>query len=149
MIIAVHALLYSEDASAVRRFFQDTLKLKFVDAGGGWPIFALPPTELAVHPTEGAHAPELYLVCADVEKTIDELRANGVEILRPISDQGWGRVTFIRIPGNIELGLYEPRHTLAVSLSRPSDKRSPRAKRKPTRAAARKTTRKGMKKKRR
>ena len=147
MIIAVHALLYSENAPAARRFFQDTLKLTFVDAGGGWPIFALPPTELAVHPIEGAHMPELYLVCDDVEKTVDELRANGVEILRPISDQGWGRVTFIRIPGDIELGLYEPRHKLAVSVSRPSDKRSTSMKRKPMRAA-RKTTRKGAKKKR-
>jgi hypothetical protein len=53
-----------------------------VDVGGGWPIFALPPTELAVHPIEDGHAPELYLVCEDVEKTVAELRTKGVEVLR-------------------------------------------------------------------
>jgi predicted enzyme related to lactoylglutathione lyase len=149
VIIAVHALLYSRAAEAARRFFRETLKLSFVDAGGGWPIFALPPTELAVHPTEDAHAPELYLVCDDVEKTVDEFRAQGVEIMRPITDQGWGRVTSIRIPGEIELGLYEPRHKLAVSLARPRGKRSTGATRKPARKATRKTVRKGAKKRRR
>jgi len=141
VIIAVHALLYSRNADAARRFFRETLRLKFVDAGGGWPIFALPPTELAVHPTEDAHSPELYLVCDDVEKAVDELRAQGVEILHPISDQGWGRVTSIRIPGEIELGLYEPRHKLAVSVSSRGARQSPR-KRKPARAAARKVGKK-------
>lgn len=117
MIIAVHALLYSRQAEAARTFLRDTLKLKFVDAGGGWPIFALPPTEIAVHPTDDAHPPELYLMCDDIEQTVAELRAKGVEILRPISNQGWGRVTAIRIADDVELGLYEPRHPLAVSVT--------------------------------
>ena len=116
MIIAVHALLYSRNADAARAFFQDTLELPSVDAGGGWPIFALPPSEIAVHPTESEHEPELYLVCDNVEKTVAELRVKGVEILKPVSDQGWGLVTSIRIPGNIELGLYEPRHKLAANV---------------------------------
>jgi predicted enzyme related to lactoylglutathione lyase len=137
MIIAVHALLYSKQADIARTFFRDTLKLKFVDAGGGWPIFALPPTELAVHPTADAHSPELYLVCDDVEKTVDEFRSKGVEILRPISDQGWGRVTSIRIPGNVELGLYEPRHTLAVTLGS-----APAAKKRKTKTLRQKTQKK-------
>ena len=130
MIIAVHALLYTRQAEIARTFFRDTLKLKSVDAGGGWPIFALPPTELAVHPSDGEQAPELYLVCDDVDRTVEELRAKGVEILRPISDQGWGRVTSIRIPGNVELGLYEPRHKLAVRPLRAAAKK----KRRPQRA---------------
>jgi catechol 2,3-dioxygenase-like lactoylglutathione lyase family enzyme len=127
MIIAVHALMYSKNADAARAFFRDTLKLKFVDAGGGWPIFALPPTEIAVHPTENEHAPELYLMCDDVQKTVAELRAKGVEILKPVEDQGYGLVTSIRIPGNIEFGLYEPRHKLAVSVKKAAASR-PRSK---------------------
>jgi len=137
VIIAVHALLYSRDADAARKFFQDTLKLEFVDAGGGWPIFALPPTEIAVHPTETAHDPELYLVCDDVEKTVVELRAKGVEILKPVSDQGWGLVTSIRIPGDIELGLYEPRHMLAAKVpkrARPARRATRKAKAKRSRS---------------
>lgn len=127
MIIAVHALVYSRNADAARAFFRDTLKLKFVDAGGGWPIFALPPAEIAVHPTDDGHAPELYLMCDDVNKTVAELRDRGVEILKPISDQGYGLVTSIRIPGDIELGLYEPRHKLAVSMKKAGRSR-PRSK---------------------
>lgn len=37
--------------------------------------------------------------------------------IRPISDQGWGLVTAARIPGGIELGLYEPRHATALALA--------------------------------
>ncbi len=81
--------------------------------------------EIAVHPTESEHQPELYLVCDDVEETVAELRVKGVEILKPVSDQGWGLVTSIRIPGNIELGLYEPSHTLAANVrKRTPDKRA-------------------------
>jgi catechol 2,3-dioxygenase-like lactoylglutathione lyase family enzyme len=126
MITAIHALLYSRDAEATRAFFRDILKFKSVDAGDGWLIFALPPAELGVHPTDTAHGPELHLLCDDVARTVAELEAMGVKATRPISDQGYGLVTSIRIPGGIEIGLYEPRHKTAVSLkaSRPKHARS-------------------------
>ena len=129
MITAVHALVYSKDADAGRRFFRDVLKLKSVDAGDGWLIFALPPTEIAVHPTDDAEAPvaTLHFMCDDIEKTVAELRAKGVEILKPVQDQGYGLVTSIRIPGNIEFGLYEPRHKMAVSVKKAGGSR-PRSK---------------------
>ena len=60
-----------------------------VDAGGGWLIFALPPAELAAHPGDGGGATELYLMCDDVEATIAQLEAKGVEPARPVSDEGW------------------------------------------------------------
>ena len=114
MIIAMHALVYSRDADSARAFLRDALKLNSVDAGGGWPIFAAPPTELAVHPIEHGHAPELYLICDEINSTIAELEAQGAKATHPVSDQGWGLVTTLRIPGDIEIGLYEPRHKLAV-----------------------------------
>ena len=81
-------------------------------------IFALPPAELAIHPDETGNAgTELYLMCDNVESTIDELRQKGVEIVRPVSDQRWGRVTAIRLPSGGELGLYEPRHATALALA--------------------------------
>jgi catechol 2,3-dioxygenase-like lactoylglutathione lyase family enzyme len=108
MITGAHTVLYSPDADALREFFRDVLGFPSVDAGGGWLIFGLPPSELAVHPGE-APGSELYLMCDDLEATMAELRAKGVE-LGPVSDQGWGRVTTIALPGGGELGLYEPRH---------------------------------------
>ena len=110
MINGVHALIYSADADADRAFIRDVLGLDFVDSGGGWLIFALPPAELAVHPHETGGAHELYLMCDDVHATVAELRAKGVEVVREVSDEGWGLLTAIRLPGGGELGLYEPRH---------------------------------------
>jgi catechol 2,3-dioxygenase-like lactoylglutathione lyase family enzyme len=118
MITGVHALVYSKAADDARRFFQDVLGLESVDAGRGWLIFAAPPMELAVHPTEDEPFHELYLMCDDVAKTVEELRAKGVRFSRGISDQGWGLVTSIRMSGGGELGLYQPRHPTAIALNR-------------------------------
>ena len=108
MITGAHTVLYSQDADALRAFFHDVLGFPSVDAGHGWLIFGLPPAELAAHPGEASRS-ELYLMCDDLEATMADLRAKGVE-LGPVSDQGWGRVTTIALPGGGELGLYEPRH---------------------------------------
>jgi hypothetical protein len=53
------------------------LGLSSVDAGGGWPIFGLPPSELAVHPTDGEPRDELYLIADDLYATVAELQARG------------------------------------------------------------------------
>ena len=109
MITAVHTLIYSDDAPATRAFFRDVLELESVDAGGGWLIFKLPPAEVACHPgDEGRH--ELYLMCDDVRATLEELRAKGVEPAGEVSDQGWGVLAHVEVPGMGRLGLYEPRH---------------------------------------
>ena len=110
VITGAHAIIYTRDAEADRAFFRDVLGFSSVDAGGGWLIFALPPAELAAHPTEEAGHHELYLMCDDVHATVDELAGNGVEFSRPISDEGFGLMTSIKLPGGGELGLYEPRH---------------------------------------
>ena len=62
MITGVHAILFSKDAEALRSLFGEVLSRPSVDAGGGWPIFSLPPAELAVHPDEDERH-ELYLMC--------------------------------------------------------------------------------------
>src|SRR5437867_5414790 len=77
MITALHALMYSRDASAARAFLKDVLKFKFVDAGDGWLIFAAPPTELAVHPANKPQGPELYFMCDQITTTVAELEAKG------------------------------------------------------------------------
>lgn len=115
VITGAHVIVYSRDADADRAFFRDVLEYPHVDAGGGWLIFKLPPGEVAVHPAESVGSQELYLMCDDVNATVEQLAAKGVSC-GPVSDQGWGLLTSIRLPGGGELGLYEPRHPKATEL---------------------------------
>jgi predicted enzyme related to lactoylglutathione lyase len=110
VITGVHALIFTRDADGVRAFFRDVLGFSSVDAGGGWLIFALPPAELGIHPTEEDGHHELYLMCEDIHATVEELMRKGVEFTRPISDEGFGMVTWAKVPGGGELALYEPKH---------------------------------------
>jgi predicted enzyme related to lactoylglutathione lyase len=115
VITGVHALIFADDADRVRTFVNDVLGWKSVDAGGGWLIFALPPAELGVHPTDGdAQRHELYLMCDDIAATVTELTRKGVEFTQPVKNEGFGLVTRLRVPGGGELALYQPRHPTAV-----------------------------------
>ena len=97
VINGVHAIIFSENASAVRGFFGDTLDLPAVDAGGGWSIFALPPAELAAHPTDGPPHHELYLMCDDIHATVEDLERKGVEFSRGIDEERWGLTTAFKL----------------------------------------------------
>jgi catechol 2,3-dioxygenase-like lactoylglutathione lyase family enzyme len=111
MITGLHAIVFSRDAERTRGFFRDTLGLDSVDAGGGWLIFALPPAELAAHPTDDQPRHELYLICDDIHATIEELRAKGVDVSAAISEERWGLTTTFELPGAGRMALYEPKHS--------------------------------------
>jgi catechol 2,3-dioxygenase-like lactoylglutathione lyase family enzyme len=113
MIRGAHVILYSTDADADRAFLRDLLDLPAVDAGGGWLILQLPPAEVAVHPADTSGATELYLVCDDIEETVAGLEKRGVAVDGPITDQGWGRLATVPLPGGGRLGVYEARHPTA------------------------------------
>jgi catechol 2,3-dioxygenase-like lactoylglutathione lyase family enzyme len=115
VITGVHAIIFTRDAEGVRAFFRDVLELPSVDAGGGWLIFALPPAELAAHPAEEDGRHELYLMCDDIRATVAELRAKGVDVSDEISDEGFGLMTSLALPGGAELALYEPRHATPLA----------------------------------
>lgn len=115
MITGAHALIYSKDAGAVRAFFRDVLGFPSVDAGDGWLIFALPPAELGVHPTQGAGSHELTLMCDDIHSTVAGLEAKGVAFTGSVTDEGFGLAARLQLPGGGELMLYEPRHPTAVT----------------------------------
>lgn len=123
MISGVHAIIYSKQAERLRTFLLDTLKLPSVDAGGGWLIFALPPAELGIHPAEDSYH-ELYLMCDDIEATIRELKAKGVELATPIADQGWGLLSRLRLPSGDEISLYQPKHPTAIGITKTDRTRS-------------------------
>jgi catechol 2,3-dioxygenase-like lactoylglutathione lyase family enzyme len=110
VITGLHAIVFSAEAEKVRSFFADVLGLPAVDAGGGWPIFAMPPAELAVHPADRSGRHELYLMCDDIQVTLAELRDRGAEIAREPSDQRWGLLAAIRLPDGSELPIYQPKH---------------------------------------
>jgi hypothetical protein len=115
MITGVHALIYSRHGEAVRRFFAEVLQQPSVDASMGgdpWPIYAMPPAELAVHPTDGDAHHELYLLCDDIQATIADLATKGITC-GEVTDRGWGLVTTVELAEGEQLGLYEPRHPLA------------------------------------
>jgi hypothetical protein len=112
-ITGVHAIVYTSEPDGVRAIFRDVFGWDHVDAGGGWLIFALPPAEVGVHPAE-APQHELSLMCDDLDATIAELRAKGVEIKGEPQAAGFGLTTTIVLPGNLEMMLYQPRHASAV-----------------------------------
>ena len=109
MINGAHSIIYSKHPEADKQFFRDVLKLPNVDVGQGWLIFGLPPSELAIHPSEENDIHEFYLMCEDVNVFLAEVAKHGIEYDAP-QDQGWGILTKITLPGGGKLGVYQPRH---------------------------------------
>ena len=109
MISGAHCIIYSKDPEADRRFFRDVLGLPDVDVGGGWLIFGLPASELAVHPAERNNVHEIYFLCDDIDAVIGSLAGEGVAF-DPVSTRDWGRVSRLTLPGGGTVGIYEPRH---------------------------------------
>jgi hypothetical protein len=127
MITGAHFLMYSKDADADREFLRDVLEFRSVDAGHGWLIFALPPSEIAVHPGSGDFTQShgnismlgclLYLMCDDLAAVMRSLQAKNV-ICSPVAEAEWGSRTTLRLPSGSDIGLYQPRHPTAIGLPR-------------------------------
>ncbi len=109
MIHGSHVIIYSKDSDADRDFFRDVLGYPYADAGHGWLIFALPPAEVAFHPSETGGSHELYLMCDDMQRFLGEMRARGVPVAAP-SEQRWGVLTHVTLPSGGKLGVYQPKH---------------------------------------
>jgi hypothetical protein len=124
VINGTHFLLYSNDPEADRAFLRDVLGFRSVDAGRGWLIFALPPAEIAVHPSdegsarnahEGVVGAALYLLCDDLKSTMRSLKAKKASFT-PVQEAPWGIVTSIPLPSGAKIGLYQPKHPTALEL---------------------------------
>jgi hypothetical protein len=149
MIRGAHAIIYSKHAGADRAFLRDVLNLPNVDVGEGWLIFGLPPSEVAVHPSEENDLHELYFLSDDVQAFAAEMGRRGIDC-GPLEDMGWGILTQVTLPGGGKIGVYQPRHArppaAGAPKARPKEKRAAKtpAKRKPRapkRPARRKTAR--------
>jgi len=119
MINGAHSILFSTNAEADRAFLRDVLALPHVDVGHGWLIFGLPPAELAVHPSEQNNIHELYFMCDDIEAFVARMTAHVVEC-HPVTDQGWGLLTHITLPGGGKIGVYQPRHARPPGAQQPA-----------------------------
>ena len=109
MINGGHLIIYSKDAEADKAFVKNVLKFSYVDVGNGWLIFKLPPSEVAVHPSDANDTHEFYLITDDLDAEIKALKQAGADC-DAVSQQRWGRSTRIKLPGGGTLGLYQPRH---------------------------------------
>jgi catechol 2,3-dioxygenase-like lactoylglutathione lyase family enzyme len=118
MIKGVHTMFYSSEAEALRAFLRDKLGFPYNDVGEGWLIFDLPEADMGCHPADesgkrgksaGTHDISFY--CDNIEKTVSELKARGVEFTEGIEDRGYGLVTRFRMPGSVSVELYEPKYT--------------------------------------
>src|SRR5262250_1922307 len=109
MIHGAHVIIYSTDPEADRVFFRDVLKYESVDAGHGFLIFALPPAEVAVHPSDKNDVHELFLMCDDVQALIAEMKKKKVGC-SAVDEQRWGSITRLTLPGDGKLGIYQPKH---------------------------------------
>jgi hypothetical protein len=116
MITGVHTMFYSSEPEALRAFLRDKLRFPFTDVGEGWLIFDLPEADMGCHPAEpakgapsGTHDVSFY--CDDIGKTVADLKSRGVEFTEPVSDQGFGLVTRFKMPGDVNVLLYQPRYS--------------------------------------
>lgn len=114
-IVGAHMLVYTPQAAEVRAIFRDVLGWDYVEDHPGWLIFKLPPSEVGVHPSDGSTKHEVCLMCDDIESTIAELRANGIECRGGPTEQDFGITTTMVLPGGLEILLYQPTHESPLS----------------------------------
>jgi len=109
MIIGAHSIIYSSDPEADRNFLRDVLKLTHVDIGHGWLIFGLPPSEIAVHPSDNNDLREFYFLCDDIKLFTREMAKHKI-VCSPVQNQRWGLLTHLILPGGGVIGVYQPLH---------------------------------------
>ncbi len=122
MIRGVHTMFYSSEPDALRAFIRDKLGFPCTDVGEGWLIFDLPEADMGCHPADEADGapsgtPHISFYCDDIETTVAELKARGVEFTDEIADHGYGLVTHFKMPGDFAVQLYQPLYAKGASAS--------------------------------
>ena len=120
-ITGTHTLLYTSEPEKLRAMLRDVFGFKYVDTGHGWLIFGLPPSEIAVHPSEGPTwdsgvRHQFSMMCDSLTETVRDLKAKGVEILGEPKEERWGIFVTLNLPGNCHVILYQPKHEVAAGM---------------------------------
>ena len=120
-ITGTHTLLYTSEPEQLRAMLRDVFGFKHLDIGHGWLIFALPPSEIAVHPADGPTFDsgvrhQFSLMCDKLDETVRDLKAKGVKILGEPKEERWGIFVTLNLPGNCHVILYQPKHAVAAGL---------------------------------
>ena len=116
MITGVHTMFYTSEPQELRAFIRDKLGFSYTDVGDGWLIFDLPQADMGCHPAEaqdgqrsGTHYISFY--CDDIEKTVAQLKARGVEFTAEVRALDYGLATHFRMPGDFQVQLFQPNYT--------------------------------------
>ncbi|OLD02680.1 MAG: hypothetical protein AUJ07_08140 [Crenarchaeota archaeon 13_1_40CM_3_53_5] len=129
MIKGIHAMFETPNAEELRAFIRDKLGFPYTDTGNGWLIFSMKEADIGCHPAEkNSHSISFY--CNDIQKTVQELKSRGVEFTSGITDQSWGFLTHFRVPGGMEIDLYEPKYEKRLARSSSKIRRVNRTKKK-------------------
>src|SRR5881409_3125614 len=126
MIKGMHGLFYTPNAEEVRAFMRDKLGFVHTDTGDGWLIFDMPEADLGVHPSDKV-SDSISFYCDDIHKTVEDLRARGVEFSSGITEEEWGLLTHFRMPGNLEVELYQPKYEKRSTRKRSKARVPPRS----------------------
>lgn len=118
-ITGTHTLLYSSEPEKLRAMLKDVFGFKGVDIGHGWMIFALPPSEIAVHPGEGPTFDagvrhQFTLMCDDINSTVAELKSKGVVVADAPKQERWGIHVTLNLPGGCDVMVYQPLHPVVA-----------------------------------
>ena len=120
-ITGTHTLLYSSEPEKLRETLRDVFGFKHLDIGHGWLIFALPPSEVAVHPGEGPTFDsgvrhQFTFMCDNIGNTIRDLKAKGIVVKNEPQEERWGVHVTLALPGGCDVMVYEPRHPVAAGM---------------------------------
>ena len=115
-ITGLHTLLYSSEVDAFRVAMRDVFEFPHVAFDNGFMIFDCPPATMEPHPgppefdvhSGDRVSHEVGFVCEEIETTVAELRAKGIEFRGEPKDEGWGKVIVMVLPGGVEMVVYEP-----------------------------------------
>lgn len=121
-ITGTHTLLYSSEPDKLRAVLRDVFGFKHIDIGHGWLIFAMPPSELAVHPGEGPTFDagvrhQFSLMCDNIVDTVRELKAKGIVVTNEPQEERWGIHVTLALPGGCDVMVYQPKHAIAAGMS--------------------------------
>ncbi len=79
-------------------------------------VYSKDPDEAAFHPSEKNDLHELYFMCDDLKSTMASLNGKKVKC-GPVTEQRWGTLTTVSLPGGGKIGLYQPKHPTAIARS--------------------------------